>query len=191
MTPSEHQHTRDCYDDPGPGHGPPALVCGLTEGNAASIGNTDALTLSSLRSLTIAPVGAKVLHGERLAARRALELIARLRAEVEALKAGAASICPCCEGAKTISGSDCSLCAGHGTVDPGLRILVLNNFVGLSAEIARLRAENAGLRGACEWVANDIEFAAPEEAARKYALWYGRLLDELAPAPGAARREGG
>lgn len=26
-----HRHTRDCYDDPGPGHGPPQLVCGQVE----------------------------------------------------------------------------------------------------------------------------------------------------------------
>jgi hypothetical protein len=25
--PGEHVHTRDCYDDPGPGHGSPSLIC--------------------------------------------------------------------------------------------------------------------------------------------------------------------
>jgi hypothetical protein len=24
---SPHVHTRECYDDPGPGHGPPFLIC--------------------------------------------------------------------------------------------------------------------------------------------------------------------
>ncbi|SDJ93176.1 hypothetical protein [Paenibacillus naphthalenovorans] len=27
-----HKHTRNCYDDPGAGHGPAFLVCGLKEG---------------------------------------------------------------------------------------------------------------------------------------------------------------
>ncbi len=27
-----HRHHSGCYDDPGPGHGPPQPVCGLVEG---------------------------------------------------------------------------------------------------------------------------------------------------------------
>ena len=31
-SPRTHVHTRDCYDDPGPGHGSPGLICGKIEG---------------------------------------------------------------------------------------------------------------------------------------------------------------
>jgi hypothetical protein len=30
--PTLHRHGRNCYDDPGPGHGHPSLVCNLIEG---------------------------------------------------------------------------------------------------------------------------------------------------------------